>query len=103
VTRHTGQTVDSRDVDAALALLDRLSDAGTPVAALTIRHDELVVETPPDVTPAEGIAVLREIEDDPAAGVRQTAREPGRVELVARVLGRRTRICVLRRRVRAGA
>jgi hypothetical protein len=76
--------VEPRDVDAALTLLGHLNAHGAPVTSLTVTHDELLAETPPTVTPPEGIAVL------------VVQRSPRKVDLIARVLGRRTRLRVAR-------
>lgn len=94
--RRTYRGVQPRDFDAARALYDRLRARGTPVAVIIVTPDELAAETPPDVTPPEGIALLRALEDDPdePLTVHRSART---VDLIARrVLGRRTRLRVAR-------
>lgn len=94
-SHQTRQGVDTRDMTAAADLLACLAARGTPVASILVTHDELVAETPPDVTPPQGIAVMRAIEDDPAAPVT-VRRLPGKVDLIARVLARRVRLRVAR-------
>lgn len=84
-------------MDAAFAVLDRLTESGTPVASLTVTPEELLVETPPDVTPPDGIAALRAIEDDPAQPPVIVRRTPGYVDLSAWVSRRRVRVRIQRR------
>jgi hypothetical protein len=93
--RRRTRDVDPRDIDAARTLLGHLNAHGTPVASLTVTPDELLAETPPAVTPPQGVALLRELEDDPDAPV-VVRRLPGKVDLIARVLGRRTRLRIAR-------
>jgi hypothetical protein len=87
--------VQPRDMDAALTLLGQLNAHGAPVASLTVTPDELVAETPPTITPPQGIALLRELEDDPDRPVI-VRRHPGKVDLIARVLRRSVRLRVAR-------
>jgi hypothetical protein len=81
------------DADAR-AVLARLAAYGAvPESVDTIDGGEVLVSAAPDTTPAEGMALLRAMEDDPDDGVR-VERSIGHADLIARVAGARVRLRV---------
>jgi hypothetical protein len=91
------RVLDDTDVSAAHALLRRLRQQGTAVTSLTITPTGFDVQTADPVTPPEGIATLRAIEDDPAELVT-LRRRAGYAVLAAKVVGRRCELRVRRLR-----
>lgn len=90
-----GPVLRPGDGRAALDLLDSLTERGAPVASLTVTPGELLVNACADVTPPEGMALLRELKDDPDGDVT-VHRTPGVAELAVRYAGRRLRYRITR-------
>jgi hypothetical protein len=93
VRRRPAEAVDTRDMDAGRAILDRLNARGADVLSVTVTKNEIAVEAPPSLTPPKGLELLRAIEDDPTDDVL-VRRGAGFADLRARVLGRRLRLRV---------
>ncbi len=76
-------------------IVDALTMVGTSINGYRLTAEELLVETSPRVTPPQGLAVLRALEDDPEAPVT-VHRRPDVADYVARVLKRTVRLRVKR-------